>query len=249
MNRSTIRRTTTRALAVAVIVALGAGPAAADRDRALAGALILGAVGLAIANAQQAPVPGVQRQRTGLAQAPGPGVRSTGQIAAPIHITPARPLYTGPGGVPPGTRSDPLAGLGPQQWRPESANAVRAIPPTGAVSDATVLTPLARPRVPDILPPDPIYPVTVTPLPPVGQPAPAVVAGRVLPARCLSTYDQEGDNLSLYAPDCLATATNFAADLPLSCARTLRTLGRFVSGYEPACLVSAGYRVAGQRSP
>ncbi len=258
-----------RPIALALAATLAAGPVAADRDRGrdnvLAGALILGIVGLAIAEARQeehgsqrqgiAPLPEgrITRQLTGDLGGQVQGqVRSTGQITAPIHITPERPLYTGPGGVPPGTRSDPLAVLGPltaTTIKPETAPQIGSrIEPlfgtggTGGFVPDPVTTPWVETRTlaPTGQPPAPAYPVAA----PVTRPLPTGGTGPLIPAQCLQTFDRNGENLSLYGPACLAATTPFAADLPISCAVTLQTLGRFVSGYDPACLNAAGYSLA-----
>lgn len=268
------RRRLAVALMTAAVMAFPA-PLLADRetDRLVAGAIVLGVVGLAIANQND----GFRDSARDLA---GPSLGlAQGTIDGPIHITPPRPLYTGPGGVPPGTRSDPLAGLGPLDAAPQIAgplagtvkpgpvpdtiqngglqNGARIAallgapdgPRAGAPSTGMVLAPLS----PAPGPTTPVPPVTVSALPPAavpGQTAPAVAGtGPVVPLQCLVTYDQGGENLRLYEPECLAAASLTATTLPVSCAVSLRTLGRFVSGYDPVCLSAAGYTLAGVLAP
>lgn len=65
---------------------------------------------------------------------------------------------------------------------------------------------------------------------------------RTLPARCLVTWGNRDNAVRLYDPDCLDRAFPAAARLPLSCAVTVRSEGRFVSGFSPACLREEGWR-------
>lgn len=65
---------------------------------------------------------------------------------------------------------------------------------------------------------------------------------RALPARCLATWRTSSGAATLYDPDCLARTAPAAGRLPLACAVTVRSAGRFVSGFSPACLRERGWR-------
>ncbi len=65
---------------------------------------------------------------------------------------------------------------------------------------------------------------------------------RTLPADCLVTWGTPDGAATLYDPDCLDGAFPAAAELPLDCAVTVRSDGRFVSGFSPACLNERGWR-------
>jgi hypothetical protein len=65
---------------------------------------------------------------------------------------------------------------------------------------------------------------------------------RRLPGRCLVTWPTPRGEVTLYDPDCLDQRFEAAGRLPLSCAVTVRSEGRFVSGFEPGCLREEGWR-------
>jgi hypothetical protein len=65
---------------------------------------------------------------------------------------------------------------------------------------------------------------------------------RRLPGRCLVTWPTPRGEVTLYDPDCLEQRFEAAGRLPLSCAVTVRSEGRFVSGFEPGCLREEGWR-------
>lgn len=66
---------------------------------------------------------------------------------------------------------------------------------------------------------------------------------RTLPARCLATWrTANGGAATLYDPDCLEKRFPATGRLPLACAVTIRSDGRFVSGFSPACLRERGWR-------
>lgn len=65
---------------------------------------------------------------------------------------------------------------------------------------------------------------------------------RTLPPRCLATWQTSNGAATLYDPGCLARTYPAARRLPLGCAVTVRSAGRFVSGFSPACLRERGWR-------
>lgn len=67
-------------------------------------------------------------------------------------------------------------------------------------------------------------------------------AERRLPSRCLLVWPTREGEVTLYDPDCLEGSFAAAARLPLGCAVTVRSRGRFVSGFSPACLREEGWR-------
>ncbi len=68
---------------------------------------------------------------------------------------------------------------------------------------------------------------------------------RRLPAACLVDWPVPDGTVRLYDPDCLEDRFARAGELPLDCAVTLRSRGRFVSGFDPYCLRESGWRTAG----
>ncbi len=66
-----------------------------------------------------------------------------------------------------------------------------------------------------------------------------------LPQECLRRYRTQTGVTRLFDGDCLDQRFSGAAHLPLSCALTVRSGGRFESGFRPRCLRDAGYRLAG----
>ena len=65
---------------------------------------------------------------------------------------------------------------------------------------------------------------------------------RTVPAQCLVAWGTPEGTATLYDPDCLEGAFPAAAELPLDCAVTVRSEGRFVSGFSPSCLSERGWR-------
>jgi hypothetical protein len=66
---------------------------------------------------------------------------------------------------------------------------------------------------------------------------------RTLPGECLVTWGTREGAAALYDPDCLDGRFALAAHLPLGCAVTVRSEGRFVSGFSPRCLREEGWHV------
>lgn len=66
-------------------------------------------------------------------------------------------------------------------------------------------------------------------------------AGRRLPSSCLVTWLVREGGVRLYEPECLDASFEAASRLPLDCAVTVRSEGRFVSGFSPACLRQEGW--------
>lgn len=64
---------------------------------------------------------------------------------------------------------------------------------------------------------------------------------RRLPGRCLADWPASGGTVRLYDPDCLDDEFGAASRLPLDCAVTVRSRGRFVSGFSPGCLRDEGW--------
>lgn len=64
---------------------------------------------------------------------------------------------------------------------------------------------------------------------------------RRLPPACLTDWPVRSGTVRLHDPDCLAARFGRAEELPLDCAVTIRSRGRFVSGFDPACLREAGW--------
>ncbi len=64
-----------------------------------------------------------------------------------------------------------------------------------------------------------------------------------VPARCLVDWPTRGGEVRLYDADCLDLEYRAAGRLPLDCAVTLRSRGRFVSGFSPDCLREEGWRL------
>lgn len=64
---------------------------------------------------------------------------------------------------------------------------------------------------------------------------------RRLPAGCLVDWPTWDGTATLYDPDCLDATVDATARLPLGCAVTVRSGGRFVSGFSPACLREEGW--------
>lgn len=65
---------------------------------------------------------------------------------------------------------------------------------------------------------------------------------RTLPARCLVTWRTPDGAATLHDPDCLESRVRDIDRLPLACAVTVRSDGRFISGFSPACLRERGWR-------
>lgn len=63
-----------------------------------------------------------------------------------------------------------------------------------------------------------------------------------LPAECLATWPTPGGKARLYDPDCLDERFEAADELPLACAVTVRSRGRFQSGFSPGCLREEGWQ-------
>jgi hypothetical protein len=70
------------------------------------------------------------------------------------------------------------------------------------------------------------------------EPAPP----RRLPAACLVDWPVRDGTVRLYDPDCLEARFERSGELPLDCAVTVRSRGRFVSGFDPSCLRESGWR-------
>ncbi|GGL81839.1 hypothetical protein [Wenxinia marina] len=68
--------------------------------------------------------------------------------------------------------------------------------------------------------------------------------GQFLPTSCLRRFETRRGDLPLFDSDCLNREVRHARDLPLDCAVTVRSEGRFVSGFDPNCLTDRGYRIA-----
>ena len=64
-----------------------------------------------------------------------------------------------------------------------------------------------------------------------------------VPARCLVDWPTPDGATALYDADCLDLEYRAAAHLPLDCAVTVRSRGRFVSGFSPDCLREEGWRL------
>lgn len=64
---------------------------------------------------------------------------------------------------------------------------------------------------------------------------------RRVPDQCLVAWPTRDGSATLYDPDCLDQAFAAASRLPLDCAVTVRSGGRFVSGFSPACLREEGW--------
>ena len=64
-----------------------------------------------------------------------------------------------------------------------------------------------------------------------------------VPARCLVDWPTRDGGVALYDADCLDLEYRAAARLPLDCAVTVRSHGRFVSGFSPDCLREEGWRL------
>lgn len=67
---------------------------------------------------------------------------------------------------------------------------------------------------------------------------------KALPGACLRPVPTDEGPVGLYDPGCLDDRFEGASRLPLSCAVTVRSEGRIVSGFAPACLADEGFRVA-----
>jgi hypothetical protein len=64
-----------------------------------------------------------------------------------------------------------------------------------------------------------------------------------VPARCLVDWSTRDGAVALYDADCLNLEYRAAARLPLDCAVTVRSHGRFVSGFSPDCLREEGWQL------
>ncbi|TNC49772.1 hypothetical protein FHG66_09635 [Rubellimicrobium rubrum] len=64
-----------------------------------------------------------------------------------------------------------------------------------------------------------------------------------VPARCLVDWPTHDGAVALYDADCLDLEYRAASRLPLDCAVTVRSHGRFVSGFSPDCLREEGWRL------
>jgi hypothetical protein len=64
---------------------------------------------------------------------------------------------------------------------------------------------------------------------------------QTLPGECLVAWPTREGNATLYDPDCLDARLEASASLPLGCAVTVRSEGRFVSGFSPRCLREEGW--------
>jgi len=84
----------------------------------------------------------------------------------------------------------------------------------------------------------------VTPLIPTVRVTPAH-NNRYLPAACLHRYHTRQGDVRLFDGTCLERSFQGYRHLPLSCAVTIQSGGRYDSGFRPDCLRSAGYRLAG----
>lgn len=209
--------------ALSVALAFGPGPAAADKQtrQIVAGALLLGVLGLAIDQQRQ------EREREDAVQ-------------ATRQIFPQAPIPR------PQVRLEPLTTPYPDR---STAGGILTLPPRDVITYSpegqVVLRPLdeegARPWEAPVTAPPPTGPITVRPLTEGG--VTQTVGG--LPGRCLQNFDDRGDTIQLYNADCLTDSFADAGSLPLSCAVTVQSLGRFSSGYDPVCLGNAGYRSAG----
>lgn len=69
---------------------------------------------------------------------------------------------------------------------------------------------------------------------------------RALPAECLRRYRTQEGRVRLFDADCLEHNFRGYRHLPLDCAVTIRSQGRFESGFRPRCLRRAGYQMAGR---
>jgi hypothetical protein len=67
---------------------------------------------------------------------------------------------------------------------------------------------------------------------------------RLLPGSCLDVFDTARGRLDIFNADCLDARYGWARQLPLTCAVATRVQGRFVSGYDAACLEQRGYEVS-----
>jgi len=69
---------------------------------------------------------------------------------------------------------------------------------------------------------------------------------RALPAECLRRYRTRDGRVRLFDGQCLEQSFRGYRHLPLDCAVTIRSQGRFESGFRPRCLRRAGYQMAGR---
>lgn len=69
---------------------------------------------------------------------------------------------------------------------------------------------------------------------------------RALPAQCLRRYQTRDGGVRLFDGSCLEEHYRGYRRLPLDCAVTIRSHGRFESGFAPRCLRRAGYEMAGR---
>jgi len=207
-----------------------AAPARADRDEVIAGAIVLGLLGAAYAQQRQRQ-DGANRQKP-----PAPAQFDGDPLLRPIPADDPRVMQL--------QRFEPAAptpGTGGVGWTAED---IYGTPPAATRPSAGITL---APIEPAVTPSPPRGQIVVTPLDPgVASPAPQIAgtAGLTLPGACIETYDDQGQNRRLFAPDCLSQSFAGAADLPLTCAVTVRALNRFSSGYDPACLRAEGYRFA-----
>ena len=63
-----------------------------------------------------------------------------------------------------------------------------------------------------------------------------------LPEECLANWPTGQGRARLYDANCLEDRFGAANELPLDCAVTVRSRGRFVSGFSPECLREEGWR-------